>query len=320
MAGYEHGDRNGRRRAVPCPGKKMRNRGELLQSVAVAGSMLAIVTVAAAFGWQLGRKDRSREAHAEQAVKARTPARTGMGGEERPAAGEKTERYSILFIGNSHSEHLPGALGALARASGIDLETEKVNPGGAQLIEHMRSPATLGALNRQKRDFVVLQEHSIVPGVPEHRQTEMLPAARKLCELARKQGARPVLYLTWARERGDPVNKKLFPADTYDKMQARVIEGYREVARDTGARLVPVGAAWQTVMRERPDIELFDPDGQHASWAGVHLAAAVFLASLFERDPAGIEESSLPNIPGLSEEQASYLRQVAKRTVSSFGR
>lgn len=288
--------------------------------VAIAGSMLAIVTVAAAFGWQLGRKAGSGEERPEQAKSARTPSPPGESGQKRKAGGGKTERYSILFIGNSHSEHLPGALGALARASGIDIEAEKVNPGGAQLIEHLRNPATLGALRREKRDFVVLQEQSIVPGVPELRQTEMLPAARKLCELARKQGARPVLYLTWARERGDPVNKRLFPADTYDKMQARVIEGYREVAADTGARLVPVGAAWRTVMRERPDIELFAPDGQHASWAGVHLAAAVFLASLFERDPAGIEESSLPDIPGLSGEQARYLRQVAKLTASSFGR
>jgi hypothetical protein len=148
----------------------------------------------------------------------------------------------------------------------------------------------------------------------------MLPAVRKLYRVARKKGSQPVLFLTWAREKGDQVNPQLFPGDTFEAMQARVIEGYREAARQTGARISPVGVAWQTAMRERPDIRLFAPDGVHASRAGVYLAAAVFLATLFERDPARIDDSSIPEIPELDRKQAGYLRQVAQRAVKAFGR
>jgi hypothetical protein len=266
------------------------------------------VLVAAAFGWQLGRK---------AAVEGRRAERAGG---EPAAPAESAARRSVLFIGNSHSAPIPAALEALARAAGVDIAIEQITPGGARLIEHAQNRATLEAIAKRKRDFVVLQEQAIVPGVPTLRQTLMLPAARKLCRVARETGSQPVLYLTWAREKGDQVNQRLFPLDTFEAMQVRVTAGYREAARQTGARIAPVGLAWQAAMRERPDIQLFDPDGMHASPAGVHLAASVFLAALFDRDPSRIEDAKAPAIPGIVPEQSLYLRRLAQRTVSAFGR
>ncbi len=294
-----------------------------LELVAAAAAAVVIIAVAAAFGWQLGKKAGLREATAEPA----SAEREGQAGnenrkspdvrEEASGEGQAVSR-SLLFIGNSHGEHLPGALEALARAVGIAVRSEQLTPDGALLYQHAAQAETLAAIESRQWDFVVLQEQSVVSSVPERRQTEMLPAARKLCQLIRKAGSRPVLFLTWARKQGDLANRQFYPEDTFQKMQARVIAGYREVARDTEARLVPVGAAWRAVYEERSDIELFAPDGLHASEAGVHLAAAVFLAALLERDPTEIEESKAPEIPGLSGEQLSYLYRVAKKTVESF--
>ena len=306
-------------------------RGPVALEVLAAVAGLTIVAVAAAFGWQMGRRAERSEALAEKT----SPTDDVGTGDDGQSAGQKpksadiapeqsgeepTDSRSLLFIGNSHCQYVPGALGALARAFGTAVDTEQLAPKGAHLFEHSKNAKTLRAIERRRWEFVVLQEQSVVSAVPELRQTEMLVAVRRLSKLIRKTGAKPLLFLTWARKDGDQENAQRYPDDTFDKMQARVIAGYREVARSTGIGLVPVGAAWQTVMQERSDIELFASDGLHASEAGVHLAAAVFLASLFSLDPAEVMESKAPDVPGLSRQQLRYLRQVAKKTVESFQR
>ena len=297
-----------------------------LEAVAAAAGLI-LIAVAAAFGWQLGNRAGQKEALAKQASLtgqsrpdgANQAASAATAAENQPAGDEATAgAHRLLFIGNSHSAHLPGALRALGRALGTTIETEQLTPGGARLVEHAAKGETYQTIRRRRCDFVILQEQSVVPGVPELRQTEMLPALRKLTSVIRQTGAKPLLFITWAAEKGDQHNRQLYPLDTYHKMQARVIEGYQEAARDTGAGLVPVGAAWRTVLRERSDIKLFAPDGVHASPAGIHLAAAVFLASLFQQDPSKVNESKAPEVPGLTGEQLRYLRQVAKNTAESY--
>jgi hypothetical protein len=89
-----------------------------------------------------------------------------------------------------------------------------------------------------------------------------------------------VLYLTWARQNAPETQDALNTA-TY------------AIAEEIGARVVPVGLAWQAAIKRRAlqkdkTHELYDKDGSHPSQAGSYLAACVFVATLLDQSPVGL--------------------------------
>ena len=107
----------------------------------------------------------------------------------------------ILMLGNSFtsSNALPQILGELTGA-----EVVSHTRGGARLSEQLNPKTNLGAqtqeaLAREHWDFVVLQEMSHGPLTsPE----SFFSSVRRLCTQIRQQGAVPVLYATWAYQKG----------------------------------------------------------------------------------------------------------------------
>ena len=57
--------------------------------------------------------------------------------------------------------------------------------------------------------------------------------------------------------------------------QETMSNAYRELQKETGCELAPVGEKWWEYHRAHPEIELYAMDGQHASEAGSRLAAGV---------------------------------------------
>ena len=211
----------------------------------------------------------------------------------------------VLFVGNSYTYHVPGTFARLARAGGHAAVTGEVTRGGWKLSDH----AGGGTTNRFGAgwDVIVLQEQSQLPSLPESTVRELsLPAARTLADAIRAAGARPMLYLTWGREKGNTQQAELFPNDSYTRMQDRLDAGYGLLARETGAAVAPVGRAWRLVRQRHPDIDLYQKDGSHPSPAGVYLAACVFYAAIFHADPQPLTENA-----GLPADVAARLRAAA---------
>ncbi len=187
--------------------------------------------------------------------------------------------YRILFIGNSYTSRndLPSLVKALASGAGVTrpVETELVAFGGASLAAHWNRGVAQALLEQRRWDAVVLQDQS----------TRALRALASLHEYGKRfacaaqaAGAKPFLYLTWARE-NDPDS------------QAAITSAYEELARDTGAALVPVGRAWQSVRAIASAPRLYDADGNHPSPAGSYLSACVFCAVLFGVAPRTVPEA-----------------------------
>jgi hypothetical protein len=109
--------------------------------------------------------------------------------------------------------------------------------------------------------------------------------------------------MTWGYRDGDPQNR---PGDTYAAMQARLEQGYREVARELDAAVVPLGEAWRIAHQRAPALDLWASDGRHPSRAGTYLAACTFYGSLYEKSPVGN-----PYTAGLSREEVQLLHQAA---------
>ena len=178
----------------------------------------------------------------------------------------------ILFIGNSYIyfNALPMMVERLAAARGKDVEAHQVTEGGVTLEWHTQNEATLAALS-EPWDFVVLQEHSIRPiqDTPKMVQAAVALQSRVLA------GAQTVLFMTWARQH--------FP-----EMQAGLARVYTEIAQEIGARVAPVGLAWEAALAANPSLALHTEDKSHPAPLGSYLAACVFYATFFGTSPVGL--------------------------------
>jgi hypothetical protein len=188
----------------------------------------------------------------------------------------------VLFLGNSYTyfNNLPGIFSELASAGQqCKVETRMVAPGGVRLKDLWERAEAREALNSQKWDYVVLQDQSTLGisyfldgNVRVTSDAVFAPYAEKWAADIVEHGARPIFYLTWARQ--------ATPQD-----QANLNYAYLRAAKKTGGTVAPVGMAWQEVRQQSPAIDLYYKDGSHPSPAGSYLAALVMYATIFHHNP-----------------------------------
>lgn len=220
----------------------------------------------------------------------------------------------VLFVGNSHTyaNGMPDMIASLARAADEErpFAASMEVLGGARLEHHLKAGRVSARLATGRWDYVVLQEQQQWPSfAAKQREREFYAPARTLDVMIRAVGAKTVFFVTWARREGDRDNRS---DDTYEAMQARTREGYLEIARELGARIAPVGMAWQSAHVLRPELPLWEPDGSHATPLGSYLAACVLYGTLYGHSP---EDN--PFTAGLSANDAAFLQRAAGRALHS---
>lgn len=202
----------------------------------------------------------------------------------------------ILFVGNSYTarNEVPRLVEALAARAEPPLEIEAtlIFAGGASLRRHWNAGHARDAIASGRFAWVVLQEMSTLPVKNAARYHENV---RLFDEAIGEAGARMALYHTWSR-RDAP------------HAQAAIDEAVATIARESNARVVPVGPAWRETMRRHPALALYADDGSHPTAAGSYLAACVFLVHLLDRLPRGYDVAARIK---LSREDAATLHDVA---------
>lgn len=183
----------------------------------------------------------------------------------------------VLMLGNSFTFYhdMPKMLAALLKQ-----EVDSVTRGGAYLHQ-MLDPEdelhaqVMEAISRQKWDYIVLQEQSNAPAL----KPELFhPSVQKLCALIRENGAKPVLYATWAYREGS--EKLASTGLSYDEMDKALYDGYHKAGQENGALIADVGSAFSAM---RHLINLYESDDYHPSEAGSLLAAHV-ISRVIEQD------------------------------------
>ncbi|AGA80395.1 hypothetical protein [Echinicola vietnamensis] len=226
--------------------------------------------------------------------------------------GQEKETLRVLFVGNSYTYfwNLPQMVSALAADQGMSIITRKSTLGGATLKQHWegeRGLETKKMISEGEWDVVVLQNHS---KSTINDPVEFEDYGKKFIELVKAKGAKPLLYMTWARN-WNPL------------MQETISEGYRDLAKSTGVDLAPVGEVWGQARILRPDLSLFDPDGSHPSQIGTYLTACVFYRILSGKASQGLsgrlswvdqdgEEIFLAIIP---EGEAEFIHQLVDKVL-----
>ncbi len=215
----------------------------------------------------------------------------------------------ILFVGNSHTYvcDVPGLVQQLAEAGGHNVEIYEISQGMYSLKEFADPEDEMGeilnaALTEEQWDVVILQEKT-ASALSVYAEDEMYGAARDLDGRIKAAGGQTAFMMTWPMKDG----AGSFSRKTIYEMLS---EGYRKIAEELDALLIPGGEVLMTVLEQNPELELWDEDGQHMSEAGAYMAACSAYAVLFQETPVG---NSF--LGGMDEDVAASLQQAAAAVV-----
>ena len=207
--------------------------------------------------------------------------------------------------------NLPQLVYDVAISVGDTLIYDKYTPGGARLLDHAVNATTHSKINSDEWDHVVLQAQSQEPSFSEGQvASEVFPYAEILCDSIRANNecTRPIFYMTWGRENGDASNCAVWPpVCTYEGMDSLLNLRYRIMGNDNDAYVSPVGAVWNYIRENYPDIDLYSNDGSHPSIAGSYAGACTFYSIIYRKDPTLISFNS-----SLSDADADAIKEAAK--------
>lgn len=316
-----------------------------------------------------GRRGYSRSRYKPMSSLARSSLLTALLAlASQPVIAAEAKTVRLLTIGNSFSANATHYLPDLAKAGGHGLIHKGIVVGGASLelhagkaAKHEKDPKDKAGLYSNGRslkqelaaqpwDFVTIQQASI----KSHDSATYEPFASQLVALIKTAAptAKLLVHQTWAYRSDDvrftkPTGKAGEPT-TQDAMHQKLTLAYESIATKLGARLLPVGNAFQLANTDpawgyKPDTS-FDPqkaqppmlpdqthslnlgwqwkvgktgkqtlgmDGHHANMAGEYLGACVWYEVLFGGSVVG--NSFSPK--GLSAADTRYLQETAHRAV-----
>jgi hypothetical protein len=208
------------------------------------------------------------------------------------ASSMAQSKNKILFIGNSYTNanNLPFMLKSIAASTNDTIQYGTNTPGGYTMQAHSGDPATLNNIALGNWDFVVIQEQSQRPSFPNAQvNADVFPYAKKLDSLVNVANncTETVFYMTWGRQNGDANNCPFFtPLCTYQGMDSMLNLRYRQMADSNAALVSPVGAVWNYIRSNHPQINLYSSDGSHPSPIGTYVAACTFYTTILRKDPS----------------------------------
>lgn len=184
----------------------------------------------------------------------------------------------ILFIGNSYTfgntglnaPELPLRLKEMGSLYGKTIITDFAGAGGVTLEKTWRSGKATSKINSGKYDYVVIQEHSLGAF---SKSGNFEKYAQKFSELISENMARPVFYMTWARQ-------------YRPSMIDTISREYIKMAEECSAIIAPCGYAWDIAGSQYPAIPLYQHDQSHPRPEGILLNTFVFYSTIFGEIPS----------------------------------
>lgn len=178
----------------------------------------------------------------------------------------------ILMLGNSFTStnHMPQMLAELTGA-----EVVHHTRGGARLSEQLNPKTRLGAqtqaaLEQEHWDYVVLQEMSHGPMTASQ---SFFSGVEQLCKQIWANGATPILYATWAYQKGGA--KLAAKGWDYDEMAHKLHDAYHEAAQKNHALVADAGQRFYELSAAQ---DLYAGDGVHPNELGSRIAAETIAA------------------------------------------
>ena len=216
----------------------------------------------------------------------------------------------VLLVGNSFTyfHDCDSMLLQISRSQGLNLCLGEYLKGGQTFGQHLNLPKTSEAIAAGSYSYAFIQDYSNNAAL--YIRDKRKDVLANTLELKRRilqasPDCQIILERTWSFEGAG--SGGFGTAANLDKYIAK---GAAKLAKKADAWLSPIGVGFNTVRAERPDINLFDPDGKHQSAAGSYLKCCINYLVLTGKPFQGEVATC-----GLAPETAAYLRTVAERTV-----
>ena len=220
---------------------------------------------------------------------------------------------ATMYVGNSFFYYNNGMPSYVSRLAEGTPQPEKlsgtmVTIGGSGMdwhdLEFYLRPNAIGYYSFDKDNNIVFNKRnkfydSIVmmdcSQCPIHPQLSKVfrQYAKMNAEIARKHDMEPILFMSWAYQ-------------DRPEMTAQLAEAYTLEGNANKMLVIPAGLAFARVVKERPDLNLYQPDKRHPMLIGTYLAAATTYSALTGRSS---EDSVFTS--GIDPEVAKYLRATA---------
>ena len=192
----------------------------------------------------------------------------------------------ILMLGNSYTyfSDMPKILQALLDENGVDAKVDSITAGGRRLVQNLDEGDALHAevvakCQESAYDVLILQEQSHTP-MSHYR--EFLRGVCGCVELVKP--ARTVMYATWGRKEGCDLLDEF--GWTNQSMTEGLAAAYDAAARKVGGECAHVGKSFSKIRKAYPEMELYDPDLSHPSYAGSCVAALTIYKKITSSLPA----------------------------------
>ena len=230
-----------------------------------------------------------------------------------------TEVKTLLWVGNSffyYNNSMHGHVGQLLSAAGVkgtrgtsatisgsginwhDVEAH-FKPGGVASYSFVGDNEVRFNSFEKPFDGVMMMDCSQCPIHPK-LQSIFYEYATKHSVTARKYGAAPILFMSWAYQ-------------DKPEMTAQLAAEYVKAGKQNNALVVPAGLAFANSIAARPDLNLYVADKRHPSLMGTYLAACTVVASVYKTNPKGLKYTA-----GLPADVAAHLQGVAWDTAQAF--
>ena len=172
----------------------------------------------------------------------------------------------LLLVGNSHthSQELPQRIVKLIEFANPGKRVAARTVSVGFLDDALRDPNMAQLLKEHPWNAVVLQAQKISSS---GRYTHSTAEGVDLAKQARALGLSVFFYAEWGLK------------GSVDST-ARTDRIYRDMAQASNAILIPVGLVWEEVLRQSPNLELHDFDGNHQSAVGADLTALVIASTI----------------------------------------
>ena len=238
-----------------------------------------------------------------------------------PRSASAAPPKTALWVGNSffyYNNSMHGHVGQLLAAarpdergyrstsatisgSGLnwaDLEAH-FKPGGVGSYSFDRNNNVVFNTFDKPFDVVIMMDCSQCPIHPELSKL-FVETTAKDSEIARRHGAEPIFFMSWAY------------ADK-PEMTEQLAAAYVKAGATNHAKVIPAGYAFARSIAKRPEVDLYVADKRHPTLAGTYLAACTVLATVYGVSPVGNAYTA-----GLPADVAAHLQATAWETVQSF--
>jgi len=239
---------------------------------------------------------------------------------------------TVTDLNNEGIGGVPALFKSFTQQAGLDYDVALETRGGVGIDFHLENK--MGVIARRGWDTVVAHGYSMLDQQKPRDPAKLVDTSRQLADVLRARNPKVNLYLmaTWSRADQVYQPKGAWAGQPIEAMGRDVRAAYDKAAVAAGAKVIPVGEAFNRAMQagfadpnpydgiDGGKVNLWTYDGYHASTYGYYLEALVTFGSVTGRDPRSLGDNECSGYElGLSPEQVHALQQIAFDQLAANG-